>query len=329
MFTAKNREELETKGVTMVPDVLSMEDCDKHQAFFRNWLKRFPDGQWPETLSSLIQGYGAGHLEPAWDVRLKTRSVFAQVWGTNKLLSSMDFIAIGRPPEDGEEKFWAEGDNWLHTGQSADRVSLHAYQGAVYLEGCDEDDWTFEVFEGSHTHFDEFMDTTDQWRCDKIAGDHLDWFKSRGCRRRRVPCPKGGMILWDSRLVHANARPKAGRANTGRWRYVVFVCMTPAVWATPGDLAVKRRAYEQRRLTAHWPSDGVKLANNCPLPDQSLDPVDLLDLPEVARTDDAKRLVGILPYDEADPDWLDETDENRCKFRPAWNKERWAKHLNK
>ena len=49
----------------------------------------------------------------------------------------MEFIAIGRPPEDGEEKFWAEGDNWLHVGQSADRVRLHAYQVPV---GCKIDE---------------------------------------------------------------------------------------------------------------------------------------------------------------------------------------------
>ncbi|KAK3760721.1 hypothetical protein RRG08_009357 [Elysia crispata] len=327
MFTPQNREELETKGVTIVENVISQEDCDRHQQFFRDWLKNFPEGQWPETTNSLIQGYGAGHLQPAWEVRLAVRSVFAQVWGTNKLLSSMDFISIGRPPEDGEEKFWEDGDNWLHVGQSADRVSLHAYQGAVYLEDCEEDDWTFEVFEGSHTYFDEFMDRTDQWRCNKIDGPELEWFKSKGCKRRRVPCPKGGIILWDSRLVHANARPLKGRNHPGRWRYIVFVCMTPSAWASPCDLKVKQQAYEELKLTAHWPSEGVKMANNCAMPDPPEDPIELHELPEVAKTDDAKRLVGILPYDDKEADWLEQERELRSKFRPAWNKERWAKHM--
>ena len=52
----------------------------------------------------------------------------------------------GRPPEDGEESFYNEDTGgWLHLDQTARRRGLHAYQGAVYLETADHDDWTFEV----------------------------------------------------------------------------------------------------------------------------------------------------------------------------------------
>ena len=149
------------------------------------------------------------------------------------------------------------------------------------------------------------------------------WFKSKGCKKRCVPCPKGGIVLWDSRLVHANARPVEGLQHPGRWRFVVFVCMTPAIWASPADLEVKRQAYEERKLTAHWPSQGVKIAIDSLNYVQSGDPITLHDLPEVAKTDDAKRLVGILPYDEEEDDCLKQAHESISKFRPVWNKERW------
>ncbi|GFN95682.1 phytanoyl-coa dioxygenase phyh [Plakobranchus ocellatus] len=321
MFTEQNRDELENKGVTVVHDVVSEVDCDRHQEFFKDWLGNFPPGQWPQSRNSLIQRYKSGHLQPAWEVRLSAKPVFAQVWGTPKLLSSMDAIAIGRPPEEGEEKFWSRDDNWLHVDQSADRVGLHAYQGAVYLEECAEDDWTFEVIEGSHQHFNQFMDRTGQWRCRNLKPPDLVWFEGQGCQRRRVPCPKGGMILWDSRLFHANARPLEGRQHPGRWRFVVFVCMTPSDWATPSDLEIKRKAYNDLRLTTHWPSQEVYTFSSVLNRRQARDPVESPVLPEVAKTDEAKRLVGILPYDE------DDDDESGPTFTPVWDKDKWSAHI--
>ncbi|GFR92106.1 phytanoyl-CoA dioxygenase PhyH [Elysia marginata] len=253
-----------------------------------------------------------------------------KVWETNKLLSSIDAIAIGRPPEEGEEKFWAETDGWLHVDQSADRVGLHAYQGAVFLEDCDEQDWTFEVMEGSHLYFKEFMEHTGQWQCRVLQNPDIDWLKSKGCKRLRVPCPKGGLILWDSRLFHANARPVRGRKHPGRWRFVVFVCMTPAAWASPSDLEIKQRAYQERKLTLHWPSQGVSIFSTFINRDQPRDPAELHDLPEVAKTEEAKRLAGVLPYDcseEDDYSLLEQAQNSKSSVFPTWNKERWASHI--
>ncbi|XP_059153892.1 uncharacterized protein LOC131939536 isoform X1 [Physella acuta] len=309
MLSQQNREELETRGVTVVADVIPHSDCDQYQKLFRKWTKGFGMHAWPQTKNSLIQRYRSGHLQPAWEVRLAAKPVFAQLWQTDKLLSSLDAIAIGRPPEQGEETFWSPADNWVHVDQTSDRLGLHAYQGAVYLEECAEDDWTFEVLEGSHKYFDEFMDKNQVLR---LKPHHLEWFAEKNCPRRRIPCPKGGMVLWDSRLFHANARPIQGRPNPRRWRYVVFVCMAPASWATPSDLQLKRKAYEELKLTTHWPSQGVAIFSTRINKNEVEDPNLLPELPEVARSDEAKRLVGILPYPD---DGKDEPD-----FRPKWDK---------
>ena len=71
--------------------------------------------------------------------------MFAELWGTNELLTSIDAVAIGRPPEQGEEQFHSADQSWLHIDQGAGRVGVHAYQGGVYLEKADADDWVFEV----------------------------------------------------------------------------------------------------------------------------------------------------------------------------------------
>ena len=71
--------------------------------------------------------------------------MFAQLWGTEELLTSIDAVAIGRPPEQGGEQFHGPDQSWLHIDQGAGRVGLHAYQGGVYLETANLDDWVFEV----------------------------------------------------------------------------------------------------------------------------------------------------------------------------------------
>lgn len=134
MLTDANRVELEERGFTVIPGVLTEPKCDRHIANYRKWLSQFKDGNWPPSKASLISRYNIGNFETTWEIRLKTKSVFAQVWGTEKLLTSVDAIAIGRPPEDGEEEFESPGQHWLHTDQSARRKGLHAYQGGVYLE---------------------------------------------------------------------------------------------------------------------------------------------------------------------------------------------------
>ena len=42
-----------------------------------------------------------------------------------------------------------------------------------------------------------------------------------------------------------------------RCRFVVYMCYQPAAMATAEDMALKRRAFEEHRVTTHWPAAGV------------------------------------------------------------------------
>ncbi|KAL3864517.1 hypothetical protein ACJMK2_006191 [Sinanodonta woodiana] len=253
-------------------------------------------------MHSLISQFNTGHLEPTWFVRLKAKPVFVNLWQTSKLLTSIDAIAIGRPPENGEESFAEINKGWLHLDQNASRVGLHAVQGGVYLEETCEDDWTLEVLEGSHCYFDEFFEgRQDAARISEfntfymMTEDDVKFYGGKGCQKIRVSVPKGGMVLWDSRLVHANARPRKDRDHPGRWRYVVFVSMTPAHWASETDMNKKKYAYNNVVMTTHWSSQGVKTHGSglsvSGLPTK---------IPEIATTNEAKELAGIVPYDFED-----------------------------
>ena len=312
MITDENREDLKVKGYTVVRDVISHEDCDDAIRQYHVWLSQFKEGTWPNSFNGIIKGYNSGHMKPTWEMRLKAKPVFAQIWGTEKLLTSFDSLAIARPPEDGKEQFQEPGKNWLHTDQKESRYGLHAYQGALYLEGQCEDDWTFQVMEGSHVLLHDFFKKYPEASkkaepCCHYALLPEDKNFYKDCKIVRVPVPKGGMALWDSRLIHANARPLKGRKHPGKFRYTLFISMTPAIWASEKDLQKKREAYEKAFMTTHWSSTGVDPYDACvtatyPFVADTSDGDGQnitfpREVPEPARSDEAKRLSGLIPYD--------------------------------
>ncbi|CAL1531291.1 unnamed protein product [Lymnaea stagnalis] len=303
MLTAKNRDDLEIKGYTIIENAVP-DHAQLRDEFF-DWMSHhFKNGSAPYSVHSIVRHYGIGYLEPAWAVRLQVKKYFTQLWGTEQLLTSVDAVAIGQPPELGVEEFDNDSNHWLHVDQCAARLGLHAYQGAVYLETAEEEDWTFEVLEGSHQHLETFYGRNDKakirsvntglWR---MRDEDIRWYESLGCSRRRVPARAGDLLLWDSRLVHANARPKQGRQHHDRWRLVVLVCMGPAAFSTKEDMAKKRRAYKEMLMTAHWPSDDVGIMENY-LPSYATqpEPKHSVTLPEVAKSTEVKQLVGATPY---------------------------------
>ena len=328
MLTDQHREDLEKKGYTVVPGVVSPEECDAAISQYHEWLSQFKDGAWPNNFNGIIKGYNSGHMKPTWEMRLKTKNVFAQVWKTEKLLTSFDSLAIGRPPEDGQEEFQVPGKHWLHTDQKASRFGLHSYQGALYLEEQCEDDWTFQVMEGSHTVMDNFFkrfpDAAEKAEpiCHHTLLPHeLEFYKD--FKTVRVPVPKGGLALWDSRLIHANARPLKGRKHPGRWRYTLFISMTPAIWASEKDIQNHKEAYDKALMTTHWSSteltaydstvkasfpfviEGIDESQNITFP---------TEVPDVARTEEAKKLSGVLPYD------FNDGQPNGDHYIPVWKR---------
>nr|KAG5712389.1 hypothetical protein BaRGS_023968 [Batillaria attramentaria] len=222
MLTSRHREELEEKGYTVVEGVLTEGECDQ---------------------------YKMGHLAPTWDIRLKCKHVFAQLWGTDRLLTSFDSVAIGRPPEEGVEAFRSQDTSWLHIDQLA-VGGLQVFQGAVYLEHADEDDWTFQVLKGSHKLFETF------WK------DHPE--------ERERSVEKGeGSTKFTPDLVN---------------------CMWPVGMVDERGLAIRQQAYSNIVQTCH--DLRVKDPEDLEIPPKH----PLTELPEIAKTLEAKRLAGMEPY---------------------------------
>ncbi|XP_062569438.1 uncharacterized protein LOC134231494 [Saccostrea cucullata] len=301
----KMRQELQENGYAVIPNLLTSEECDRLTSQFRDWVAEFDDSYIPlQKKSSVIQSYRCGHFEPSWEVRLRAKKIFQEVWGTEKLLSSIDGIAISKPPENKREYRDIHKD-WLHLDQGIRREGLHAYQGAVYLEEQTRDDYCFRVLSKSHLYHSEFFKTfpnaVTKTECTdfyKLNNNEKDFFFKNGCTFECVPVPKGGIVLWDSRTVHDNTPPVSERPNHDRWRFVVFVSMTPAIWAGEKDIEFKQDVYRRMLLTSHWSSQGLKTFKEYKVGNWKKRANISIDyLPDIARKQEAKLLAGVERYD--------------------------------
>ena len=97
-FRSALKQDLKQNGYCVLPSVLSNEDCEKYIAQYKSWLESFPDTNPMRSRLSLVKDYAIGHCEAAWAVRLAAKPVFSAIWDTDKLLTSMDAVAIARPP---------------------------------------------------------------------------------------------------------------------------------------------------------------------------------------------------------------------------------------
>lgn len=71
-------------------------------------------------------------------------------------------------------------------------------------------------------------------------------------RTTRIGAKAGSMVFWYSRTPHESSPP----TPQGKDRAVVYVCMAPAKWLTKADILRRKKAWEEKRQTSHWPCGG-------------------------------------------------------------------------
>ncbi|CAM9177576.1 unnamed protein product [Ectocarpus sp. 13 AM-2016] len=267
--------DLVTNGYSVVGGVLSSDDCTQAVDGTWAWLASLGSGiepsnpktwvLWPKSFGhGLVQHYGIGQAPFFWEVRMNknVRGVFESLWGTPDLVTSFDGVCIRRPPEMTRCRHESKKDQpWLHCDQSKQTVGKvptvngwQCIQGGVNLEASDEGDACFRVLSGSHT-----LHASAPWQGTSkdyyaLADSEIDWYKSQGCVDTKVTCPKGGMVLWDSRAIHSNTNPVKGRNNPGRFRYTLFVCMIPRSHLSIECAEKRRNAFQENRTASHWPA---------------------------------------------------------------------------
>ncbi len=273
------KQTLATYGVAIVPALLSAEECDAFEkgvwdtlgTLSSKWdvpVSKDNPASWVGLLdlmpqhSMLFQQFGLGHAEFVWALRQnpKVVDVFSRIWGVppEDLLVSFDGIAVHMPPEvTGRGAFRT---SWYHTDQRFSKGKLECIQGWATAREVKPCDATLTVLLGSHVHHTEFAQRFDR------MGVKGDWYKlanqaeqdffvvEKGCRPISIACPAGSLVLWDSRTMHAGQESlRERKAADVTMRMVVYLCYLPRSLATSADLEKKREAYNNLRMTSHWP----------------------------------------------------------------------------
>lgn len=266
---------LDRYGVACIPGVLTEDECDAtvhgvwdaFETITQTWevpLSRHHPDTWKHIYDlmpshSMLFQWLIGHCQSVWDVRQnpKVASLFCNLYhcSVDELLVSFDGISFGVPPEC-TGRGWDRGKSWFHTDQSFTRNEKECVQAWVTAEDVTVGDATLAFYESSHKLHGEFarrFQKTDKANWCQLTHDEESFFRANGCEQKRMTCPKGSIVLWDSRTIHCGIQPLRGRDHPNL-RCVVYVCYQPRRMASTKALVKKRKAFQEQRMTSHWPA---------------------------------------------------------------------------
>ena len=245
------KQQLNTKGYCIVPDVLSNTEISEALKLFRDWQKTVPNYN---KIHNVVSSHGihkhfeAGHQEFAWFIRTNknVQNIFKKLWNTDELIVSFDGSCY-------IPKTLIKKDViWTHTDQASSKIGLHCYQAFVALTSNKER--TLVVYEGTHNYHkkyfeDKGINNKNDWNL--IDHEVLDREDIKN-KKRILNVPAGSMVLWDSRIFHQN---RYGKPNSEE-RIVQYVCYFPKSHEKNTKLMQeKRRKYFiERRFTSHYPA---------------------------------------------------------------------------
>jgi hypothetical protein len=283
---------LDTNGVAIVPGVLSEQECFQLESgmwdFFEHitsdWSSTDQDSELkpvnrnkPETWRQLFelqpkkgqlyQHFDIGHSQFAWDVRQNPNvaEVFASIYSvpSNDLLVSYDGASFHMPPEITGRGYAQSEANapTHHVDQSFGAPDLRCVQGWVTARDIDDGDATLSFIPKSHNLHVQFGNEHPETKALKkhwysMSDEEQQWYLDHGEPIRRIRCPKGSVVLWDSRTVHCGVQSLRTRVKPNI-RCITYVCYQPRSYATEKQLKNKQKRFTEMRTTSHWPVPAI------------------------------------------------------------------------
>jgi len=243
--------------------------------------------------SMLIQYWNVGHAQVSWNIRQNPKiiEIFAHFWkcSPEELLVSFDGLSFNLPPEttkSGWSKTSKDNSNistntWLHTDQSFMNNEFKCIQSWVTALDVNEGDATLAFMEGSNKYHKDFniCYKISEKANNKKSIDYIehrkkyknDWYKlnneeeqfylNKGCSYKKIKCPKGSMVFWDSRTIHCGTEAMKTREKPNI-RAIIYLCYMPRSLCSKVDLEKKKKAFNELRSTNHWASNPKLFAKN-------------------------------------------------------------------
>ena len=312
----KVKEVLNMYGVAIIPNVLDKIECenmlngvwDYFEKLTKNWelpIDRNNEKTWREIYklypmhSMLFQFWQVGHCQASWDVRQNEKivEIFCKLWDCKKedLLASFDGLGFSLPPEVTNKGFLEKKRSkkvGFHSDQSYLKKSFECYQSWMTALDVKEGDATLAFIEKSHLYHAEMgehfgIKENNDWYT--LEGEHERFCIDKGCEYKKIKCPKGSLVLWDSRVIHCGTQPMKERIERNL-RCVIYLCYLPRIKVDKTDLKKKKKWFEEMRTCGH----NGKVFNKFPriYPGYDKPVVNAVEAP--ALTELGKRLAGVV-----------------------------------
>jgi hypothetical protein len=262
-------------GVAIIPSVINEEECnnmisgiwDYFEHISQTWempIDRSNKETWKGIYSifplhsMLFQNFSIGQSKVCWDMRQNEKivDIFAKFWECTKeeLLVSFDGLSFNMPPEV-TNRGWNRNNTWYHMDQSPTRNDFECIQSWITGLDVEKGDATLAFFEKSnrcHKKFAEKFKVTEKSDWYKLNSDEEQFFINKGCKKKKITCPKGSLVFWDSRTIHCGVEACKDRKKS-KLRAVIYLCYMPRNLATEANLRKKQQAFNNIRSTSHWP----------------------------------------------------------------------------
>ncbi len=245
--------------------------------------------------SMLIQHWNIGHSQICWDIRQNSKiiDIFSYLWDCKKeeLLVSFDAMSFNVPPEV-TNRGWNRNNCWLHCDQSYTESRFKCVQSWVTALDVNKDDATLSFLEGSHLFhesFGELFEIEDKTNWYKLNDIEKEFYYMNGCKYKKIMCPKGSIVFWDSRTIHCGVEANRSREKFN-FRAIIYLCYMPREQATKKQLEKRRKAFEELRMTSHWPCNVKLFPKNPRTYGGVLPEITIIEPPKL--TQQGKHLVG-------------------------------------
>ncbi|KAL2851668.1 hypothetical protein BJX68DRAFT_254690 [Aspergillus pseudodeflectus] len=262
------RDDLLKNGFAVVKGAVPRDRALGYADAIHEWLEGFGlgyDRNDPSTIhkdhlpdineKGMCLGYAISHESFTWAVRQEPGVIdaFEKVYDTEDLIVSFDSVNIGFPNRTDVKP----NTPWPHQDQDPEKPGFRCLQGLVNLLPNGPEDGGLIVCKGAHLLSEEFHEVfkdeeriwswTKEWYGFTDAG--LAWLKEKGCEWIKLTAEPGDLLLWDSRTPHYNLSSKSSQP-----RFAVYTCYMPVEDATEEQLLTKKKAFEETKMTTHWPN---------------------------------------------------------------------------
>lgn len=225
-------------GYLVVPDVIPQADCQAVIDIIFDFLGMDPGdpGDWyrsPLISYGLVELY---HHQALWNNRQneKLYRVFAELLGTEKLLTSIDRVSFKPPRHLRHPEYDTPG--FIHWDIDTSRLPApFGVQGGLYLCDTDETMGGFQCIPGFHNELEEWISKQPVDR-DPFVPDLAN------LRPTPIPARAGSVVLWDTRMAHGSAHNVSDKP-----RFAQFISMFPAERLGQQEVAKRIDDWRARR----------------------------------------------------------------------------------